>query len=157
LFLNLRLFYFAPSPRCCLELLLKFIWRKTIIISNRSYEFFKFEYAASYYDIQINLKTPKHLILAFNFTEIGTSLLMAQNLSYRHFCKRVFLMSSNKNKIYDMQCCSKQPNRWFKINKTSLQISEQSGIQDPHFNGFSWFSNNIYSKYWRSADNLSKQ
>jgi hypothetical protein len=31
------------------------------------------EYAASYYDIQINRKTPKHLILAFNLTEIGTT------------------------------------------------------------------------------------
>jgi hypothetical protein len=65
--------YFAPSLRCCLVLLLKFIGRKTINISNRNFVFFKFEYASSYYDIQINLKTPKHLILAFNLTEIGTS------------------------------------------------------------------------------------
>jgi hypothetical protein len=42
-------------------------------ISNRNYEFFKFEYAAAYYDIQIDLKTPKHLILAFNLIDIGTT------------------------------------------------------------------------------------
>jgi hypothetical protein len=51
------------------------------------------EYAASFYDIQVKLKTPKHLILALNLIKIGTSLSMAQNLDFRHFCKRVFLMN----------------------------------------------------------------
>jgi hypothetical protein len=65
---NYKKKYFAPSLRCCLLLLLKFIWRKTIFISNRNYEFFNFEYTASFYDIQVNLKTPKHQILAFNLS-----------------------------------------------------------------------------------------
>jgi hypothetical protein len=47
--------------------------KKTIIISNWNYEFYKFEYAGSHYDVQINPKTPKHLFLAFNLTKIGTT------------------------------------------------------------------------------------
>jgi hypothetical protein len=33
-----------------------------------------------------------------------------------------------------MQCCLKQPNRWFMINKISLPISGH--WEDPHFKGF---------------------
>jgi hypothetical protein len=37
-----------------------------------------------------------------------------------------------------MQCCLKQSNRWFMVNKMSLLISEKSGTywEDPHFKGF---------------------
>jgi hypothetical protein len=34
-------------------------------------KFFEFVYAASFYDGQVNLKTQKNLILAFNLTKIG--------------------------------------------------------------------------------------
>jgi hypothetical protein len=41
-------------------------------MSNRNYEYFGFEYAVSFHDIQVNVKTPKHPILAFYLTKIGT-------------------------------------------------------------------------------------
>jgi hypothetical protein len=53
------------SGDAVLVLLLKIIRRKTIIFSNENFEFFEFVYAASFYDIQINLKTPKHSVPTF--------------------------------------------------------------------------------------------
>jgi hypothetical protein len=53
--------------------LLKIVCRKTIIISNRNYEIFEFEYAVSIHCVQINLKTLKHPVLTFVLAKIGTS------------------------------------------------------------------------------------
>jgi hypothetical protein len=57
-----------------LALLLKIIQRKITGISNRNYEFFGFEYATSFYDIQVN--KPKHPVLTFILAKIGTCILM---------------------------------------------------------------------------------
>jgi hypothetical protein len=59
-----------------LALLLKIIQRKTTSISSENHEFFDFEYATSFYDIQVNFKTPKHPILTFILAKIGTCILM---------------------------------------------------------------------------------
>jgi hypothetical protein len=56
-----------------LVLLIKIIRRKTIIISNRYYEFFEFECAASFYDILVNLKIRKHSVLTFILAKIETT------------------------------------------------------------------------------------
>jgi hypothetical protein len=128
-----------------LVLLINFIWSKPSLLVIGFMNSLDSLDAASFCDIQINLKSPKHLILVYNLTKISTSLLMAQNLCYQHFCMRVFSMNWCKNKILYMQCCLKQPNRRFRVNKVSLPISEKSGSNwnDSHFKGFSWFSNMI--------------
>jgi hypothetical protein len=112
------------------------------IISNNNYEFYGFNYAPSFPDIQVVLKTPKHLILALYLTKIGTSLLIAQNLCFRHYCKRVFLLNWNKNTIFYMQCCLKQHNRWFMVNQISLLISGRPGSHWERF--FMIFKHNSF-------------
>jgi hypothetical protein len=56
-----------------LVLLIKIIRRKTIIISNRNYEFFEFECAASFYNILVNPKIRKHSVLTFILAKIETT------------------------------------------------------------------------------------
>jgi hypothetical protein len=78
-----EIIYNLPALRCCFG-----SFAKIYLKQNNHYLQWDL-----FYDFQVNLKTRKHLILTLNLAKIGTSLLMAQNLCYRHLYRRLFLMN----------------------------------------------------------------